>query len=181
MSIRLSVVLVLIARVAAADPTEPSEIKNPDTALALSVGATAVSVGMVALGTQHGSSGDLIAVGVLSSLVTPSLGHWYAGDYFTTGLGIRLISAATFVGGVAEVFASSCWDSPCNENTGGAQTGAVLAIMGMIGYGTGTVLDIATAPKAAREYNARHRLVVTPTLLTPPSGPVMGVGIGGRF
>src|ERR1051325_9122121 len=98
MSIRIAAILVLLARVAAAQPVQVDE-KSPDTALALSLGGTAASVGMVVIGAQQHNP-ELATAGVLSSLVTPSLGHWYSGHYLTAGLGIRVASATAFTVGL---------------------------------------------------------------------------------
>lgn len=166
---RAAVLVVLLSRVAAAD--EPVELKNEKTAIGLSVAGTALSAGFWAYGHQTRNDG-LLAAGLLTSLFTPSLGHWYAGDALTVGLGIRAASAAVFVMGVSEA---------ARDDTR-SDAGALIG-MGLLGYATGILYDIATAPRAARTYNERHRVAATfaPAVLTPPSGPVIGVGLGGRF
>ena len=166
-------VLVLAARIASAEPDTRSE----NTALLLSLGGTAASVAMIASGEHnHSNGGDsLVTIGVLSTLVTPSFGHWYAGDYLTAGMGIRAASAASMLVGVGQIVSCEGTDHSCDNSAG------FFIIGGLIGYGAGALYDIATAPRAARRYNAEHRTFVMPTVLNPPSGPVMGVGIGGSF
>src|SRR5580765_5994013 len=92
MSIRIAGLLVLPARVAAADPVYVDH-RDAGTALAWSVAGTAASVGMTAYGISANQPA-IATIGAISSLVTPSFGHWYAGHYFTAGLGIRIASTA---------------------------------------------------------------------------------------
>lgn len=155
--------------------------KDPNTALLLSLGGTAVSGALFLAGTRMDyEQGDhLIEAGLLSSLVTPSLGEWYAGKPLTVGMGIRGASALAEIYGIAEAF--KCWDDdPCSNDNG---TAAVLIVGGLIGYGAGTIYDIVDAPNAARAYNRAHATwQVTPTVMRTPSGDMhMGVGIGGAF
>jgi hypothetical protein len=56
----------------------------------------------------------------------------------------------------------------------------LLPVLGGLTVLAGMAIDIATAPGAARDYNS-HRVSILPTVLTPPSGPVVGLGVGGRF
>ncbi len=125
---------------------------------------------------SNGVGVGLFFGGLATSLFTPSLGHFYAGRHLTVGMGIRAASAALVIGALVASESSTCSES-CNN------TQEALAITGLVGYATGIVWDIATAGKAASAYNERHgfTLSVTPTVLSPPSGPVMGIGIGGKF
>lgn len=173
-SLAVLAALALTSRVAAAD----DQLKNPDTALAWSVAGTAASVGVVAIGAQtHNSS--LVGWGVLSSLLTPSLGEWYAGKYVTAGMGLRLLGGAVAIAGVAQAFETSCYID-CNSSSS-STSGGGLVLVGLATFAGGTLYDIATARSAARDYNTSHRLTVLPTVLHPPSGPVYGLGVGGRF
>jgi len=150
--------------------------KSPDTALMLSLGGTAASAALVLAGGAS-NDGGLVAAGLLSSLVTPSLGEWYAGKPLTLGMGVRVASAAAEMYGLAEAF--SCWDS-CSS--GDNNTAGVLIIGGLVGYAAGTIYDIADAPSSAREYNRAHAWHITPAMMRTPSGNTqLGVGIGGSF
>jgi hypothetical protein len=152
--------------------------KNPDSALMLSLGGTAASAVMVIAGAQGGDNGGLLMAGLASSLVTPSLGEWYAGKPLTAGMGIRGASALVTFAGLAESLKCLDADGSCHSD---ASAGYLLA-GGLIGYATGTIYDIATAPSAAREYNRKHAVTVEPSLLRTPSGTTsVGVGIGGTF
>jgi hypothetical protein len=155
--------------------------KNPDTALMLSLGGTAASAGLVLAGISGHDNGGLITAGLVSSLVTPSLGEWYAGKPLTAGMGIRAASAVVTIYGVAESlkcldFEGS--DTSCHES----DAAGYLLAGGLIGYAAGTIYDIATAPSAARAYNREHAIRVQPSVIRTPAGSTtMGVGIGGSF
>ena len=153
--------------------------KSEDTALALSLGGTAASVGLVIAGGSS-NNGAMISAGLLSSLVTPSLGEWYAGRYVTAGMGIRAVSGVATVVGFAEALKCVDADGECHTDS----SAGVLLVGGLLGYAGGALYDIATAPREARRYNERHGLTLTvaPTPLRTPSGrSTLGVGIGGTF
>jgi hypothetical protein len=169
--------LVFTTHVASADD-DPPEPKSRDAAVVLSVGGTALSLGLVLAGASSNNA-TLVGTGLLSSLVTPSAGEIYAGKPLTAGMGIRLVSAASAVAGVGEAFKCFLASSTCQNDPALA---GVLITAGALGYATGILYDIATAGAAADEYNRKHNLHVTPTVLrTPSSGPAVGVGIGGSF
>jgi hypothetical protein len=178
------VVLVLAARVAAADP---NDARSPDLGLELSAGGTAASAGLIVgglvLADQAPSSRDagysIALVGLASTLVTPSLGEWYGGRVFTTGLGLRLAAVAVTALGVSQL--SICFDE-CSGTHNNSAAGALIAI-GLTSYAVGIGWDIATAPSTVRESNAqRHRLVLTPSIVTTPSGgAAYGLGVDGKF
>lgn len=162
----------LLPRVATAE----EDSKSPDLALALSIGGTAASVGVILAGLKGSSNGET-ELGLVSSMVTPSFGEWYAGKYLTLGIGLRAAGALSMIAGIAYSY--------CNDSAGSCTEtfGHGLLAVGLAAYASGIVYDIVKAPSAADAYNARHhaRTTIGPTVLTPPSGPVMGVGLGGSF
>lgn len=171
------VAILCTAHVARADDTDQGP-KDPNTALGLSLGGTAASVALTIAGASANNSG-LVTAGLLSSIVTPSFGEWYAGKPLTVGLGLRAASAVALVAGANEAFKCFGETGSCSNDNNAA---GVLLLGGLVGYATGTIYDIATAPRAAREFNAEHQVHVTPTYLRSPSGSAtMGVGIGGTF
>jgi hypothetical protein len=167
------------ATVAHADPTESGDRgpKDPTTALELSLGGTAASGALLGIGIGA-NNGGMIAAGVLSSLVTPSLGEWYAGKPVTLGMGLRAASAFVLLAGLSESL--KCLDeTDCTNNT---QAAGALVLGGLVGYAGGTIYDIALAPSAARDFNREHQIHLAPTYMRTPSGnATMGVGIGGTF
>lgn len=151
--------------------------KNPGTALLLSLGGTAASAALVIAGGENDSAG-MITAGLVTSLVTPSLGEWYAGKPLTAGMGIRAASAAATMVGFAQ--ALSCIDAEGSCQS--ADSAGVLIAGGLIGYATGTIYDIATAPRVARAYNRHHAVTLQPAMVRTPGGmTTVGVGIGGTF
>lgn len=178
------VALVLAARLAAADP---GDVRDPALGFDLSAGGTAVSAGLIIGGlvlADHAPSsrdtGNTIAlVGLASTLVTPSLGEWYGGRGLTAGLGIRLAAVAVTAVGVSQL--SICFDECSGTHDNGAA--AALIALGLTSYAVGIVWDIAAAPSTVRDGNARrHRPVITPSVLTTPSGgAAYGLGVGGKF
>jgi hypothetical protein len=169
--------LAALCRIAAADPGEDAPHKDPTTAVLWSIGGTAASGALLIAGIS-GNNATLTTAGAISSLVTPSLGEWYAGKYLTAGMGIRAASTVVMFAGVAQ--AISCWDS-CSS--GQSQDASAMVIGGLVGYAGGAIYDIATAGSAADDFNAKHRVhaMFAPTVLNPPSGPVMGAGLTGTF
>lgn len=174
--------LASTARSASADDEAGSGDKDRNVAFALSTGGTALSIGLVALGGA-GGDGTLAMTGLLSSLVTPAAGEFYAGKPLTWGMGIRLVSGVVGVVGVAGVARCTSLavfvSGPCHEDPDAA---AALMVTGAVGYAAGIVYDIATAGSAVDDYNRRLHLRVMPTVLqTASTRATVGVGIGGLF
>lgn len=176
------VAFTLVASVAATSVAHADDgdggPKNPDTAMELSLGGTLASAAIFTVGISS-NNGGLAMAGLASSLVTPSLGEWYAGKPLTAGMGIRVASAAAEIAGLAEAFKCIDAEDTCSSNSNAA---GFLIVGGLLGYAAGTIYDIADAPSTAREYNHAHAWHVTPTVMRTPSGNAqMGVGIGGSF
>ncbi len=174
-SMRTTIAIIMLLTTHARADTD--DVKSATTATLLSVGGTAVAyIGMVEWTrvTDHSSgSAGAVAIGtdIAMCLALPALGHFYANDWHPTGLAIR----ATGLGAIAlGAFSDrSCDDEPC--------AGTALILIGGLTVVAGTIYDIATASGAAHDYNHAHRVAITPTILNPPSGPVMGVGMAGQF
>jgi hypothetical protein len=167
---RALVILALLASTAHADEVS----KSPATALALSAGGTAASVAALIYASSRDTAPEANTVAVLGLgglLVTPSLGHWYAGEKASTGLLIR-------AGGGAIVLAAALMALECRANNtcDDRPTGALL-IGGATWILVGAIWDVATAPRAARRWNARHAVSIVPTVT--PAGA--GLAVGGAF
>lgn len=182
MALRLVLLLVLLVpRLAAA---EPDDTKSPGVSLALSAGGTAVSFGvfagslMVADHLQgHHPWYTVSVVGLASTIITPSLGEWYAGSYVTPAMGLRLGGALLAIAGASQ--AEICFDE-CKPHDNSLPV-AVIGL-GLTTYLAGVIWDIAAAPSTARKANARRHPTITPTLMTAPSGAsAYGLGLGGNF
>jgi len=173
-------------------PDEPqpevrtAEPKSEHLALTLSLGGTLGSLGLMfgaaSVGNGNGN-GSMAAVmgtaGALGFVLGPSFGHWYAGKYFTRGLGCRLAGGGALFG--AMVLALANYD-------GGQDAGAaeglmdaaipILMLTGAVLYVSGTLDDIVTAPRRVRRHNERLKDVAVAPLAVSHGG---GLGLTGRF
>jgi len=166
----LSVSILVSVGVAHAD-TDTNTDRSPALALGLSLAGTAASTAAIALGeVGHGDTGEFLAFGGAASLLlTPSLGHFYTGDYFSTGLIIRGAGAGLIGLAFGCVFRCS------------AGTAEGMLITGAAGVVIGALVDVGSAANSAREWNAKHALTVAPTAISTATGHAFGVGLGGRF
>lgn len=152
--------LVLAAPVARAE-----ERKDESTAFALSATGTLISTVLLAQAAHTQSDGYFHAA-ALGLAIAPSLGHWYAGEYLSGGMVAR-------AGGAALVVIGSQIDG-CED---ACDAGMALMMGGAATFVAGVLWDVATAPKAARSWNKRHEISITPSL-TSDGG---GLSLGGSF
>jgi hypothetical protein len=160
--------------------------KDPATALSLSVLGTAAGTGMLIASAQTDSgalSGALGLLGLATSLVGPSMGHFYAGE---TGRGVAQIGVRA--GGTGLIVGGAFWlllecfpflGAEC-EGGGGP---AILMASGLVVTTGSALYSIYDAPRAARRQNARaRRLVLTPApLVGPDHSSGFGLHLGGQF
>jgi hypothetical protein len=177
---RALLALLAFTTVAHAEPEPSPEPKSADAATWWSIGVTAGGVAALAgMAASHdkGQQAALMSMGGLAVLVGPSLGHIYAHDPWTVGLGLRatgftlavLTESFAQIGGVQ---GSGCTHD-CHSN--GPSTGA-LATAGVIAL-VGTLFDLATTPEAVHRYNAT--LVVAP--VQARDGVAPGLALAGQF
>jgi hypothetical protein len=185
-TILAAILVTLVARTAAAEPppAPAPEEKSPGEALGLSIGATALGVGLTYVGGKSNSDLTIVSGIVLTGL-GPTAGHWYAGEHFTWGLAARLVGTGVFAIGVSQLdidlglcFQEECPPRPPPDNT----AAYTFMIAGAVLVGGGAIYDIATAPSAADDYNASHAMAVTPTVLRDAHGDATpGLALVGRF
>lgn len=180
--------LVRPAQPTPAHAADRSDRKDPQTAGLVSALATGGGLGLMIIGAKMSQNDDnngtpnsggsaVSTLGAIGFLIGPTAGHVYAGHTWNAGLGIRLASLGAVVMGVA-----SCSNDGCTDGNGGGA--AALIIGGVIGFGVGTVYEVATAPQAARDYNREHGLDLQLSVIpvrdarntTSP-----GFGLVGRF
>jgi hypothetical protein len=115
--------------------------------------------------------------GIGLSIFAPSLGHFYAGRYFTVGMAIRGTAAAVAAIGIAQKQDQKCVgnDSIPNCPTVTAN-GLVLVSLAAIAYIGGVAYDVRDAPNAVEHYNKMHVSVI-PKLM-PHGG---GLALTGSF
>ncbi len=161
---------------------EVAEYKDPNTAMALSLGASAVGVGGMYLGYKMHDGGDtpVMMLGALVAVFGPSSGDWWVNGSprFGMGFGIRLAGAAIAGLGLARAVDQSCQDNVCDAPLENPQSNALIGIGAGIVVG-GMIYDIATAGRTAERHNAN--LHVAPQLVNTASGTAPGLGISGHF
>ena len=123
--------------------------------------------------------------GAGSSLITPSLGHFYAGEYLTWGMAVRAASVALGVYAIAgqtETVActsASTVGSQCQQIT---SNGIAILIVAGVGYIGGAAYDVLDAPDAVDRWNRKHGIALTPTAMRDVAGaPVAGLALRGTF
>ena len=168
-------VLLALARPAHAE-------KRREVAQLLSVGGTIASSALVLssffVGTNSGEVNEpLLYTGLGTSVFTPSLGEYYAGQYLTIGMGVRGAAAAfAVIAFAAEQETVTCANATSPDQKCSSLTGPGYALIGLaaIAYVGGSVWDVEDAPDAVDRYNHAH-MAVAPMILPTPSGAVPGV------
>jgi hypothetical protein len=164
--------------------------KNRRTALVLSGVGTGVSGALIVTSflaaPKFGDINEpLFYTGLGTSVFTPTLGHWYAGQWLTFGMAIR--GGAAALGAVAIATQNEtvqCTPAPasgqtCQQITG---TGLGLLMLAGIAYIGGAAYDLRDTSDAVDRYNREHGVFITPTAMRGATGtPVAGLAIGGVF
>jgi hypothetical protein len=181
---RVVLLVMLACSVAHADK------KQHETAQWLSGGGVAASSLLVVgsfVFTEHAQpfNTPLLWSGVATSIVTPSLGEWYAGEWLTIGMAVRIGAAGIVTyairNGQKEVVCdnvSSAVGTKCKVFDG---TGVVLLGLAAIAFVGGAAYDVTDAPEAVDRYNAKHGFAVAPTAMAGPQGLVPGIALSGYF
>ncbi|HEY4243474.1 MAG TPA: hypothetical protein VGM88_26860 [Kofleriaceae bacterium] len=178
--------LALATSSAHAQDHDAPKKKSRTLAQALSGGGAGISSALV-LGAFAVGGADpnkpLLFAGVGSSIVTPSLGEWYAGEWFSVGMGIRAASAVVAVFAVESLTDTTrCSDGPggmCKQLTG---TGAAILGLAGIAYVTGTFWDVLDAGDVVDRRNKKAGyIVLAPTILPTPTGTLPGLALAGSF
>lgn len=157
-------------------------------ALGLSMGSTVLLSG-IGFGLSMGGYEDAgLAFSLLGSIVGPSVGHIYTGQYWHalgTSLG-RGAASGIMVAGLmhSDLLAPMFGQEP--ERPAWAVPLMLLGAAGLVGL---TIYDYVDAPLSAVRFNERARgaqLSLAPLVLQPPAGrpeagPAVGMGLAGRF
>jgi hypothetical protein len=175
---KLIVALVLVASLA----TAQAKPKKHTTAYALSGIGTGVSVVLMTSAfffpKDNGELNyPLVAVGLGTSVITPSLGNLYAEHWLNVGMGVRLAAG----GLAAYVAATMRQDHACGTlvpTTCTELTNNGMIALGIIGiaYVGGAAYDFKVLGDQVDDYNAKHRFQWTPVITPSPTGAVLGVG-----
>lgn len=151
------------------DPSEPPGLKSEDSALALSIGVTAGSWGLVVLGKDNAVPG---VIGAAGAYFGPSLAQLYAADRpHARGFMLRTAGIVGVLAGMHSAFACS---SECDSDW----TSTSFYVAGGLAIAAGTIDDIMRQPALVRRHNRRVRdLALVPAL----GGDHVGFTLGGRF
>ena len=151
--------------------------------------ATGASSAVVLAGFLFAPAGQtlekpLLYTGLAASVVTPSFGEWYAGEWLTYGMAARVLGAgfATFAL-THEMKTQTCDDATSPTQTCTTLQGAGVAMLGIaaIAFIGGMAYDVSDAAPEADRWNLRHDFMVAPTALVTPTGTAMGLAASGRF
>jgi hypothetical protein len=185
---RIVLAVVMVATLATA---ASAGVKKRQTAQLLAGVGTGVSGALIITSflippTHYGEVNEpLFYSGLASSVITPSLGHWYVGRYFTLGMAVRLAAAGLGIYAVqAQYETITCPTAHTSADTCKQVTeaGLALLIVAGIAYVGGAAYDLRDAPDAVDRYNRDHAVFITPTAMRDASGtPALGIALGGRF
>lgn len=179
-----------VAPVAApAGPAPTADAKAPGTALGLSLGATLAGAVLFTAGVAS-HDGALAAAGGLGLYVGPLAGHWYAHRFDGLGLAFRALSSfgmltafVVLANSHAECFDQA--DPQCQQDIDAANRGATIgytvAVASIGAWLASSIYDIATAPRAARQWNDAHHVQLAPTAIRSAGRYVPAIALGMRF
>jgi hypothetical protein len=124
---------------------------------------------------------SLIYVGLGSSVITPALGHWYAGRYLTPGMGVRAGAALFATWGVLHYSKTERCNTLEFKECTGLEEGAIVVLgLSAIAFVGGAAYDFKTLDESVDAYNARFS--ITPTIMPTSSGPPgAGLVLSGEF
>ena len=146
--------------------------------------AAALIVPFAAIGIAQDSE-DRAAIGIAglgAVLVAPSVGLWYAHDYWTRGLAFRIAGVTLSSLPLAAIAMCSANREDGCEADPAVILGTALSLV--VGLGTtlvGIALDLSDAADATRAYNRRHGWTVTPAAVQGARGVAPGLAISGGF
>jgi hypothetical protein len=170
--------------------TAHADAKDPRTAKILSGTAAAVSGAVVVSGFVTAKDGapfnyPVLYTGIGLLAITPSLGEFYAGQYLTIGMGVRVAGAGIAIytlenfTRLAKCPLAPPSDPPeceiLEENAYPLLGIAAITFIGGVWY------DVLDAGDAAERYNKKHGFTIVPAVVPGPHGPTPGVLVGGTF
>ena len=125
----------------------------------------------------------LLYAGLSTGVITPSLGHFYVGDYLTVGMGIRAAAAALATYAVLEYRINVRCPGVMFDDSCTSLEHEAIGLLGIaaIAFVGGAAYDLKDLPDAVDRYNADHGFATTPIIIPASGGPVPGVGVVGYF
>ena len=157
--------------------------KDPQTAKLLSGAGAGVSSALtlasfLATDPHNPYNKPLLIVGLATSIVTPSFGEWYSGQWLTYGMAVRGGAAALAGFAVTLTQADRC-PTDMVDNSCSTIQGKGVAFLGIaaIAYVGGVFYDVLDAPDAADRYNSAHGFVILPGPMASTAGGLPGAGL----
>jgi hypothetical protein len=172
--------MIVAATLAAARPAA-ADGHRKKIATTLSAVGVGVSGAIVLSSFLVGDTGvvdrPVFAVGMATSVITPSLGEFYAHQYLTIGEGLRLGGAAVALFAISRTHDVGCDGSQPGTATCTALDGSGVALLGVaaIAFVAGAAYDVIDAPDAVDRYDWR----ITLGPMRVPGGG--GLAITGSF
>jgi hypothetical protein len=176
----LSLAAVLVTSTAHAD-----EPPDPDAAQRLSIAGSVAPIAMLGIGTFVAATGSNNAIrdfggvtaisGALLGIVSPSLGHFYSGEYLDPALALRAGGVVIELVGLVKATNSEIGDCQTHEPSCHPDGSTYVLIgAGIAMYLGGMALDIAWRP-------SRNEFQLLPTAMRTPTSTVPGVVAAFRF
>jgi hypothetical protein len=183
----LAMSCVMVA--AAVTPAHADGPKSEQTAQIMSGVGTGVSSALILAAFLDENADQpfnkpLMYTGLATAAVTPSLGQFYAGEYFTIGMAARVVGAGLATYALTHYTKiSTCDDatmagSMCKVLDSGAYPLLGLAAIAFVG---GMAYDVGDAAPAVHRWNERHNVAIAPTAVPGPNGPAAGLSVFGQF
>lgn len=171
--------LIVLVILALASPARAE--KSEDVSFGLAVAGTGVSSALVLSSFLIKSDGDdynktLLVTGLATSVITPSLGQLYSGQYLTIGMGIRGIAGLIALWGMSMKQDEPCITVPNTNCPTTKASGLTLMSLAAIAYIGGVAYDVREARSAARAHNKKHTMLA-PTAMSHGGG----LSLVGRF
>jgi hypothetical protein len=174
----VAAVLAGFAAVAASARPADADVHRRKIATALSGIGVAVSSGLI-LSSFFVNIGQvdntLLYIGIGTSIITPSLGEYYAHQWLTVGEGIRVGGGALAILGANQTEQTTCNNGQAGTCTSLTGLGVALLGIGAIAYVGGAAYDVLDAGNAVDRYDLRVSVVPMPL----PSGA--GVALAGHW
>ena len=174
---RAIVVLVVLALASPVRAEKSETVSFGLAATGTAVSSTLVVAALLFHGEDDEFNKPVMIAGLASSVITPSLGHLYAEQWLTVGMGIRAAAGTLALLGFSRTQPAPCIsdrNQNCPTTTGGGLTLVSLAAIAYIG---GIAFDVRDSRDAARRYNKKHRAVLAPTAMSHGAG----LSLAGRF
>ncbi len=183
--------LATLSSLAEAEPADEESL-DPDKAFELSAIGAAAPAAVAGAGAlmvlASGGSGstrdnglEVVMIGQLVGLVTPSLGDFYSHQIATGGLAMRVGGLLVETAGLFEYYNTGIGD--CAELAGchhPAQTYAMI-FGGAALFAGGMLYDAVRARGVASAWNRQHDVVVVPTALKTQGAITPGVALAMTF